>query len=83
MPSTIPIFTRLSMASTLGKYVTLVKREPLGVCTKEKTIRIVGMSALGWPSSCAKPSSTSIRRPRSTVTNRHHPCDLLPSGPVM
>ena len=54
------------IASRLGKVVTPLKREPLGVPSKVKTIRIVGSSSFGRPSSCAKPSSTSNRRPGST-----------------
>ncbi len=82
-PSSIPISTSCCIASRLGKWVTLVKRDPVAVGSKVNIIRMLGMLSSGRPSSSAKPSSTSIRRPGSTARKRHQPRDVLPSGPVM
>ena len=83
IPSTIPISTSFSIVSTLGNFVTLVKREPSFVFSNLNVMRIVGMSSLRRPSSCENPSSTSMTRNGSTLRKWNHPCDLLPSGPVI
>lgn len=75
VPSTIPIFTSSSIASRLGKYVTLLKREPCFVAVKVKTIRIEGIASLRLPSGLEKPSSTSKRLPGSTVRKRNQPLE--------
>jgi len=60
IPSSICIFSTISsIASTLGKRVTLVTRDPSLVFSKLKRILIVGIASLRRPSSCAKPSSSS------------------------
>ena len=46
-------------------------------------IRIVGMSSLGVPESCEKPSSNSSDFGSSMAVNLHQPKAFSPSGPVM
>ena len=69
MPSTMPMATSFSSSSREAKWVVVVMRDPASVGSKVNSIRMVGSSVFGLPSSSAKPSSTSKLLPSSTARN--------------
>ena len=69
--------------SAEGSSSTAAGSEESGNADSSSSMRVVGMSGLGWPASSAKPSSTTKRRGASTSSTSQYPDDFPPSGPVI